>query len=71
MQPVHSKVKTDDVSIARLNANRRPHRWAGLALVGLVPLGLYTKVYAGPVTAWVNNSLDGVFYVLFWCLLVF
>jgi len=49
----------------------RPRRWTGLALVGLVPLGLYSKVYAGPAATWVNNSLCGVFYVLFWCLLVF
>ena len=51
--------------------SRRQRRWTGLALVGLVPLGLYTKVYAGSAAAWVNNSLGGVFYVLFWCLLVF
>ena len=54
-----------------LDGSRRPRRWTGLALVGLAPLSLYTKVYAGPAAAWVNNSLGGVFYVLFWCLLVF
>ena len=54
-----------------LDGSRQPRRWTGLALVGLVPLGLYTKVYAGPAAAWVNNSLGGMFSVLFWCLLVF
>ena len=39
--------------------------------MGLVPLGLYTKVYAEPAAAWVNHSLGGVFYVRFGCLLVF
>ena len=39
--------------------------------MGLVPLGLYTKVYAGPAAGWVNHSLGGVFYVLFGCLLIF
>ena len=53
------------------NESRRQRCWTGLALVGLVPLGLYTKVYAGPAAAWVNHSLGGVFYVLFGCLLVF
>ena len=51
--------------------SRRPPRWTGLALAGLVPLGLYIKVYAGPAADWVNHSLGGVFYVLFWCLLLF
>jgi hypothetical protein len=59
------------IAMVSLSANRRPRRWTGLALVSLVPLGLYTKVYAGPAAAWVNNSLGGVFYVLFWCLLLF
>jgi hypothetical protein len=43
----------------------------GLLLAGLVPLGLYSKFYGGPWADWVNNSLGGVFYVLFWCLVVF
>lgn len=32
--------------MARLSANRQPRRWTGLALVGVVPLDLYSKVYA-------------------------
>ena len=48
-------------------------RRCGIAwsLAGLVPVGLYSKVYAGPLAEWVNNSLGGVFYVLFWCLVIF
>ena len=57
--------------MVNLSTHRRSRHWTGLVLVGLVPLGLYTKVYAGPAAAWANHSLGGVFYVLFWCLLVF
>ncbi|MBD3316007.1 MAG: DUF2809 domain-containing protein [Chitinivibrionales bacterium] len=39
-----------------------------LNLVVLVPTGIYTKFYAGPLQHWVANSLGGVFYELFWCL---
>ena len=53
------------IPVDSLSGSRRPRRWTGLVLVGLMPLGLYTKVYAGLAAAWVNNSLGGVFYVLF------
>jgi hypothetical protein len=33
-------------------------------------LGVYTKFYTGPAAEWVNNSLGGVFYVIFWCQLI-
>lgn len=36
----------------------------------LIPLGFYTKIYAGPGSMWVHNSLGGVFYVMFWCFVV-
>jgi hypothetical protein len=39
---------------------------ASLAIV--VPVGFYSKVYRGPGAYWVNTSLDGVFYEIFWCL---
>jgi hypothetical protein len=32
-------------------------------------LGCATKFYCGPAQIWVNNSLGGVFYEIFWCLL--
>jgi hypothetical protein len=44
-------------------------KWALLAIVLIVPLGLYTKIYNGPAFNWVNNSLGGVLYVIFWSLL--
>jgi hypothetical protein len=31
-------------------------------------LGFFTKSYRGPAEDWVNDSLGGVFYVVFWCL---
>ena len=34
-------------------------------------LGFYSKFYQGPFAYWVNNSLGGVFYVIFWCLIFF
>ena len=44
--------------------------WTAISLVVIVPLGFYSKFYAGPAAAWVNNSLGGVFYEVFWCLLI-
>jgi hypothetical protein len=45
------------------------NRKAALAsLVVIVPVGFYSKVYRGPGAYWVNTSLDGVFYEIFWCL---
>ena len=46
-------------------------RWALILLLLISPLGFYTKIYSGPVAQWVNDSLGGVFYEIFWCLLVF
>jgi len=39
-----------------------------LILALLVPAGLWTKTYEGPGDSWVNNSLGGVLYVIFWSL---
>lgn len=46
-------------------------KWTLIALVLITPLGFYTKFYAGPASAWVNNYLGGVLYVIFWSLLLF
>lgn len=42
-------------------------RW-GLfyTLIALVPLGIGSKLYAGPGAPWVQNHLGGSLYVLFW-----
>ena len=39
-----------------------------VVLAMVVPVGFATKFYPGPGRAWVNNSLSGVFYEVFWCL---
>lgn len=39
-----------------------------ISLLILVPLGFYAKFYSGPLKTWVNDSLCGVFYEIFWCL---
>lgn len=40
-----------------------------LSILIIVPLGLLTKVYLGPGHNWVNHSLGGVFYEIFFCLI--
>ena len=44
-------------------------KWTLLAIILIVPLGFYSKFYDGPAFNWVNNSLGGVLYVIFWSLL--
>jgi hypothetical protein len=46
-------------------------RWILLSILVIVPVGFYSKFYAGPAAGWVNNSLGGVFYTLFWCLVAY
>ena len=46
-------------------------RWTVFSLFIIVTFGFYTKFYSGPVANWVGNSLSGVFYEIFWCLLIF
>jgi len=41
-----------------------------LSLLVLTPVGFYSKFYTGPAAQWVNNSLVGVFYEIFWCLVI-
>lgn len=41
-----------------------------ILLIVITLIGFYTKVYSGPAKDWVNNSLGGVFYEIFWCLIV-
>ncbi len=42
-----------------------------VSLIIITPLGFLTKAYHGPAAHWVNDSLCGLFYVIFWCLVVF
>ena len=46
-------------------------RWTLISMLIIVPLGLYSKFYSGQAENWVNNSLGGVLYVIFWCLFAF
>ena len=46
-------------------------KWALILLLLITPIGFYSKFYSGPCASWVNDSLGGVFYEIFWCLLVF
>jgi len=46
-------------------------KWVLILLLVIIPLGFYTKIYSGPGARWVNDSLGGLFYEIFWCLLVF
>jgi hypothetical protein len=41
-----------------------------VSLLFVTPAGFYLKFYSGPYHFWVNNSVAGVFYEIFWCLLV-
>lgn len=45
--------------------------WTVVSLVIIIPIGFYSKLYRGPASFWINNSLGGVFYEIFWCLLIF
>ena len=46
-------------------------KWALILLLLIALIGFYTKVYSDPAAQWVNDSLGGVFYEIFWCLLFF
>jgi hypothetical protein len=45
-----------------------PVRKTLLVLALLVPLGFLSKHYCGPAQHWVNTSLSGALYEVFWCL---
>jgi len=45
--------------------------WTLLSAAVVVPLGFALKLYSGPAHGWVNHSLAGVTYEIFWCLAVF
>lgn len=49
----------------------RVRLWTLASLALLTPVGFSTKFYTGPGRNWVQNSLGGVLYEIFWILLVF
>jgi hypothetical protein len=46
-------------------------KWTLLAVLLITPIGFYSKFYSGPLAEWVNNSLGGILYVVFWSLVFF
>ena len=46
-------------------------KWTLLSIALIVPVGFLCKLYSGPAFSWVSDSLGGVFYEIFWCLLIF
>jgi hypothetical protein len=46
-------------------------KWSLILLLLFTPIGFYTKIYSGPAEQWVNDSLGGLLYEIFWCLLFF
>ncbi|MEL7036923.1 MAG: DUF2809 domain-containing protein [Cyanobacteria bacterium J06592_8] len=49
----------------------KTYRWIIFAIViTLVPIGLASKFYQGPLEFWINNSFSSIFYEMFWIFLV-
>lgn len=42
-----------------------------LALLLIIPLGIFSKVYAGIGQEWIQDYSGDVLYEFFWCLLIF
>jgi len=42
-----------------------------LLLSVIVPIGFYTKFYTGPAQDWISNSVGGLLYEIFWCLVLY
>jgi len=55
----------------KIKLNSKRLKWLIISLLIVVPLGFYTKFYSGVAQNWVNNSLGGIFYEIFFCLLVY
>jgi hypothetical protein len=49
----------------------KQNRWTLLSIFIIVPIGFYSKFYDGFGRAWVNDSLGGALYEIFWCLVFF
>lgn len=41
-----------------------------ISLSVVIPAGLLTKSYQGTAQNWISNSLSGIFYEIFWILLI-
>jgi len=45
--------------------------WTLVSILIITPIGFFCKFYRGPAAHWVNDSLGGLFYEIFWCLVLF
>ncbi len=54
-----------------MNSPKRIRLLTLVCLLLIIPLGLASKFYRGWGETWVNNSLSGIFYVIFWCFVIF
>lgn len=60
-----------------LQIKRTMHNWLTknrltiFSILIIVPFGFASKFYRGTAAGWVNNSLGGVFYEIFWCLALY
>ena len=61
--------KKEDRNIQRMFLHNR--KWTIISLLIIIPIGFYTKFYTGPASIWVNNSMGGILYVIFWSLLIY
>ena len=52
-----------------MEKNKYNYKIAILSFLFIIPIGIYTKFYSGLNSAWVNHSLGGIFYEIFWCIL--
>jgi hypothetical protein len=42
-----------------------------ISIFVIMPLGFFSKLYAGPGAKWINDSFGGLLYEVFWCLVMF
>jgi Protein of unknown function (DUF2809) len=42
-----------------------------VSMIIVTVVGFWSKFYTGPVHQWLNNSLGGALYEIFWCLFFF
>jgi len=54
-----------------INPEKKTRIITVISLLVIIPAGFYTKFYKGPAGAWIGNSLGGLLYVIFWCLIIF
>ncbi len=54
-----------------MNIFSKRRAWTLVSILFITPIGFYSKFYRGPAAHWVNNSLGGLFYEIFWCLVLF